>query len=301
MGGLEGGDEGGLLLPGGFFGWEGTLTIDGEVAVGIDGGVVVDVEGHRSVGFAVDAGGKEFDESFTAEHLELLSDFGFDIVVVGMAGFQLVNKGVHLLQCEGGAELFGALEDIEQPAAAFDAPGLQGVDLVIFPADFIFIQHLSIADDGDFGRVRDFTQQDIAALPPGSCGGVFQLLSFLDDVRDEKAPGNDDEIVYLVAVVVQEEEAGVIERGDALNHGAVDAIDDAALESGGGGFFALQFILGAAVLADVVFDRGVGFGGLDGFGAADGAVHVAGEPVFGETPGNLGGAFVALYQGGVES
>ena len=34
--------------------------------------------------------------------------------------------------------------------------------------------------------------------------------------------------------------------------------------------------------------------------AADGAVHVAGEPVFGETSGNLGGAFVALNQGGVE-
>ena len=46
MGGLEGGDEGGLLMLGGFFGWEGTLTIDGEVAVGIDGGVVEDVEWH---------------------------------------------------------------------------------------------------------------------------------------------------------------------------------------------------------------------------------------------------------------
>lgn len=192
------------------------------------------------------------------------------------------------------------MEDIEQPAAAFDAPGLQGVDLVIFPADFIFIQHLAIADDGDFGRVRDFTQQNVAALPPRARGGLFQLLAFLDDIRDEKAPGNDDEVVHLVAVVMQEEEAGVIQRGDALNHGAVDAIDDAALESGGGGFFAFQFILGAAVPAYVVFDRGVGFGGLDGFGAADGAVHVAGEPVFGETPGNLGGAFVALNQGGVE-
>lgn len=36
------------------------------------------------------------------------------------------------------------------------------------------------------------------------------------------------------------------------------------------------------------------------FGAADGAVHVAGEPVFGEASGYLGGAFVALNQGGVE-
>lgn len=99
---------------------------------------------------------------------------------------------------------------------------------------------------------------------------------------------------------MQKKEAGVIERGDALNHGAVDAIDDAAFEAGGGGFFAFQFILGASVLADVVFDRGVGFGGLDGFCAADGAVHVAGEPVFGEASGYLGGAFVALNQGGVE-
>lgn len=103
MGGLEGGDEDGLLPPGGFFGREGALAIDGEVTFGIDGGVVEDVEGHRSVGFAVDAGGKEFDESFIAEQLELLTDFCFDVVVVGMAGFQLLNKGVHLLQCEGGA------------------------------------------------------------------------------------------------------------------------------------------------------------------------------------------------------
>lgn len=61
-----------------------------------------------------------------------------------------------------------------------------------------------------------------------------------------------------------------------------------------------QQALFAAVPADVVFDGGVGFGGLDGFGAADGAVHVAGEPVFGESPGYLGGAFVALNLGGVE-
>ena len=62
-----------------------------------------DVEGHRSVGFAIDAGGDEFDEPFIAERLELLADFGFDVVVAGVTGFQLVNKGVHLLQSEGGA------------------------------------------------------------------------------------------------------------------------------------------------------------------------------------------------------
>ena len=55
---------------------------------------------------------------------------------------------------------------------------------------------------------------------------------------------------------MQKKEAGIIERGDALYHGAVDAIDDGALEAGGGGFLALQFILGAAVPADVVFHRG---------------------------------------------
>ena len=103
MGGLEGGDEGGLLFPGAFLGREGALAIDGEAAFGVDGGVMEDVEGHRSVSFAVDTGGEEFDEPFIAEQLELLADFGFDVVVAGMAGFQLVNKGVHLLQCEGGA------------------------------------------------------------------------------------------------------------------------------------------------------------------------------------------------------
>ena len=39
---------------------------------------------------------------------------------------------------------------------------------------------------------------------------------------------------------------------------------------------------------------------MEGNRAADGAVHVAGEPVFGEASGYLGGAFVALNQGGVE-
>lgn len=63
-------------------------------------------EGYRGawlVGFAVDAGGDEFDETFIAQELELLADFGFDVVVAGVTGFQLVNKGVHLLQGEGGA------------------------------------------------------------------------------------------------------------------------------------------------------------------------------------------------------
>ena len=46
VGGLEGGDEGCLLFPGGFFGREGALAIDGEAAFGVDGGVVEDVEGH---------------------------------------------------------------------------------------------------------------------------------------------------------------------------------------------------------------------------------------------------------------
>ena len=87
MGGLEGGYEGGLLPPGDFFGREGALAIDGEVTFGIDGGVVEDVEGHRSVGFAVDAGGDEFDEPFIAQELELLADFSFDVVVAGVAGF----------------------------------------------------------------------------------------------------------------------------------------------------------------------------------------------------------------------
>ena len=230
----------------------------------------------------------------------MLADFGFDVVVAGVAGFQLVNKGVHLLQGEGGGELFGALKDIKEPAAAFDAPGLQGIDLVIFLANFSFIQHFAIADDGDFGGIGDVAEKDVAAFPAGACGGVFQLRPFLDDFRDEKALGNNDEIVHCIAIVVQEEEAGVIERGDALNHGAVDAIDNGAFEAGGGGFFAFEFVLGAAVLADVVFDGGVGDGRLDGFGAADGAVHVAGEPVFCQYPRNLRGTFVALNQGGVE-
>ena len=87
------------------------------------------------VGFAVDAGGDEFDETFIAEELKLLADFCFDVVIVGVPGFQMRYKGVHLFQCEGVAELFGALENIEQPAAAFDAFCLQGIYLIIFFAD----------------------------------------------------------------------------------------------------------------------------------------------------------------------
>lgn len=54
------------------------------------------------------------------------------------------------------------------------------------------------------------------------------------------------------------------------------------------------------MLAYVVLDRGVGFGFVDGYGTADGAVHVAGEPVFCEDAGLLGWALVALNQGSVE-
>ena len=45
---------------------------------------------------------------------------------------------------------------------------------------------------------------------------------------------------------------------------------------------------------------GIGFCAAHGAFSADGAVHVAGEPVFGEDAGLLGGAFVALYQGRVD-
>ena len=68
---------------------------------------------------------------------------------------------------------------------------------------------------------------------------------------------------------MQEKEARVVERGDAVYHGAIDTIVDRAAEAVGGGFLALQFVLGVAVLADVVLHRGVGFGFEDGNGAAD--------------------------------
>ena len=99
---------------------------------------------------------------------------------------------------------------------------------------------------------------------------------------------------------MQKKETWVVVDGDALYHGTIDSIVDRASESVGGGFLAFQFVLSAAVLADVVLDRGVGLGFVDGNRAADGAVHIAGEPVFCEDAGLLGGAFVALNQGGVE-
>lgn len=74
-----------------------------------------------SVGFSVNAAVDEFDDAFIAQELKLLADFCFDVVIVGMLSLQICYKRVHLFQCEGGAEFFGALENIEQPAAAFDA------------------------------------------------------------------------------------------------------------------------------------------------------------------------------------
>lgn len=79
----------------------------------------------RLVDFTVDAMVDEFDKAFVSQELKLLADFCFDVVVPGVPGFQMRYKGVHLFQCEGCAEFLGALEDIEQPAAAFDAPCLQ--------------------------------------------------------------------------------------------------------------------------------------------------------------------------------
>lgn len=45
----------------------------------------------------------------------------------------------------------------------------------------------------------------------------------------------------------------------------------------------------------------IGFCAAHGVFAADGAVHVAGEPVFCQHPRNLRGTFVACDQGSVES
>lgn len=82
--------------------------------------------------------------------------------------------------------------------------------------------------------------------------------------------------------------------------GAIDAIVDLGAVFVCAGSLAFQLVLRFAMVAYVVLHRGVGLGFVDGNGAADGAVHVAGEPVFGEDAGLLGGAFVALNQGGVE-
>lgn len=56
-----------------------------------------------------------------------------------------------------------------------------------------------------------------------------------------------------------------------------------------------------AVLTEVILPQGVGFGSVYGVFAADGAVHVAGEPVLTQHPSNLCGIFVACDQGCIES
>ena len=100
---------------------------------------------------------------------------------------------------------------------------------------------------------------------------------------------------------MQEKETGVVERGDAFNHGSINAIIDCAIEIAACCLLAFQLILRFAMLANVVFDRRVCFGSVYGVFAADGAVYVAGKPVFCQDPRNLCGAFVACDQGCVES
>ena len=73
------------------------------------------------VGLSVNAAVDEFDDAFITEVLKLLADFCFYVVVLRVLCFQQAYERVHLLQGEGGAEFFGALEYIEQPSAAFDA------------------------------------------------------------------------------------------------------------------------------------------------------------------------------------
>lgn len=167
-------------------------------------------------------------------------------------------------------------------------------------ADLICLEDYTIADDGNFGSFRNFPEKNVASYPSGASGGCGQRFSFCNDFGNKEALGNNNEIVHRIAVIVQEKETGIVERGDAVYHGAIDAIVDGVAEAVGGGFLALQFVLGEAVPADVVFDRGVGFGFVDGHGAADGAIHVAGEPVFGEDAGLLSGASISPYQCGVE-
>ena len=75
----------------------------------------------RLVDFTVDAMVDEFDKAFVAQELKLLTNFGLYIMVSRMSCLQQRYEGVHLFQGEGCAEFFGALENIEQPAAAFDA------------------------------------------------------------------------------------------------------------------------------------------------------------------------------------
>lgn len=92
---------------------------------------------------------------------------------------------------------------------------------------------------------------------------------------------------------MQEKETRVVEGSDAIYHGAIDAIVDLGAVFVCAGSLAFQLVLCLTMLAYVVLHRGVGFGFVYGVFAADGTVHVAGEPVFCQDPRNLCGAFVA--------
>ena len=98
-----------------------------------------------------------------------------------------------------------------------------------------------------------------------------------------------------------QEKTGIIKRGDAVYHGAIDPIVDLGAVFVCGGALAFQLVLCLAMVAYIVLYRGVGLSFVEGDGAADGAVHVTGEPVFCQYPRNLRGTFVACDQGCVES
>ena len=100
--------------------------------------------------------------------------------------------------------------------------------------------------------------------------------------------------------MITEENTEILESSTALCNKSINAIIDRAIEIAACCLLTFQLILRFAMLANVVFDRRICFGSVYGVFAADGAVHVADEPVFGEASGYLGGAFVALNQGGVE-
>jgi len=88
-----------------------------------------------SLGYAIDPAAEEFEEAEVAEDLELLADFGTDVVIVGMQPSEAFFLCVNFAKREFGfAECSDSIEDVECPTSLFERYFGQGLKSLIPPS-----------------------------------------------------------------------------------------------------------------------------------------------------------------------
>jgi hypothetical protein len=145
----------------------------------------------------VRATAEEFEEAEIAEDLELLADFGLDVVIVGVEFFEGVFEGVDFGQLEFGfSEGADGVEDVEGPAAFFKFKIGEGFEAAVGTADFggwsgaIFFHNGNARVDGDA------VEEDVAADPAGAAGGWRKGLASLDSGKCEREIRNEYQRAY---------------------------------------------------------------------------------------------------------